>query len=334
MLEGSARLLSLLSLFQTQRDWSGRALADRLGVSPRTIRRDVERLRAMGYDVDATKGPEGGYRLGAGKALPPLLFDDDQAIAVAVALQSAPATGVRIDEAAERALATVRQVMPPRLRHRMDGIRFLGGPLAERVEPDVLAAVSDATRNRMTLRFGYRSGPAEAGATRAPDDAPPRSPSRRAEPHALVARDGRWYLIAWDLDRDDWRVFRLDRIAPRPPFGPPFLPRTIPGGDARAYLSARFKGSAAIDRWPCIGEVILDVPLAEAARWLPDAEVEELSERRCRIVLGSWSWAGVLSLVLRFGAPFSVVGPPALRAEAAVLRDRLTSSLSDVGGLA
>ena len=222
MIEGSARLLSLLSLFQAQRDWSGRALADRLGVSARTIRRDVERLRAMGYDVDATKGPDGGYRLGAGKAVPPLLFDDDQAIAVAVALQNAPATGVHIDEAAERALATVRQVMPPRLRHRMDGVRFLGDPPAVRVEPDVLDTVSDATRDRMTLRFGYRSGRAEDPSA---GDAVPRSSSRHAEPHALVARDGRWYLIAWDLDREDWRFFRLDRISPRPPFGP----RSSPG---------------------------------------------------------------------------------------------------------
>ncbi|WP_424937483.1 MULTISPECIES: helix-turn-helix transcriptional regulator [Bacteria] len=331
MIEGSARLLSLLSLFQVQRDWSGPALAYRLGVSVRTVRRDVERLRAMGYDVDTTKGPEGGYRLGAGKAVPPLLFDDDQAIAVAVALQSAPATGVRIDEAAERALATVRQVMPPHLRHRMDAIRFVGDPRAERVEPDVLDAVSDATRNRMTLRFGYRSDRARDEEGHAPDDAPPRSRSRRAEPHAVVSREGRWYMIAWDLDREGWRIFRLDRVSPRPPFGPPFLPRTIPGRDARAYLSARFKGSAEIDRWPCVGEVALDVPAAEAARWLPEAEVEELTEQRCRVVLGSWSWSGVLSLVLRFGAPFSVLSPPPLRAEAAVMRARLTSALSDVG---
>ena len=303
-------MLALLSLLQTPRDWPGQVLADRLDVTVRTVRRDVDRLRELGYRIGAIKGPDGGYRLAAGSELPPLLFDDAQAVAIAVALQSAPSTGVDIDEAATRALATVRQVMPSRLRHRIDGIRFTDAEQAARVDPAVLEAVSAAVRDRQTLRFDYRVGDRDA-------------PPRRTEPHALVARSSHWYLIAWDLDKDDWRIFRLDRLSPRTPAGSGFVPRALPTQDAGSYLAARFKGSDAEDRWPCVGQVDIELPAREVAPWIGDGELEELDEHSCRITLGSWSWAGLLAAVARFDAPFTVVGPEPLIAASGVLAERL-----------
>src|SRR4051812_18191991 len=209
----SARLLALLSLLQARRDWPGALLAERLEVSARTVRRDVDRLRELGYPIATTKGPDGGYRLDAGAELPPLLFDDDQAVAIAVALRTA--TGAGLGEAAARALNTVRQVMPARLRHRVDALHVTAVDRAgPQVDPQVLAALSAAVHAREVLRFGYASA----------------GPPRRAEPHHLVTWGGRWYLVAWDLDRGDWRTFRVDRISPRIPTGPRFVPRELPGG--------------------------------------------------------------------------------------------------------
>uniref|UniRef100_UPI002606444F helix-turn-helix transcriptional regulator n=1 Tax=Microbacterium sp. TaxID=51671 RepID=UPI002606444F len=243
------------------------------------------------------KGPDGGYRLAPGAGLPPLMFDDEQAIAIAIALQSIPSSGVDIDEGAQRALATVRQVMPSRLRHRIDGIRFTDTARRERVDPAALEAVSAAVRDRQTLRFGY--GERDV-------------PLRRTHPHAIVARGGRWYLIAWDLDEDDWRIFRLDRMSPRHPAGPGFLPRALPATDAQTYLAARSKGSDAEDRWPCVGQIDLALPARDAAPWIADGELEPLTDQSCRITIGSWSWVGVLAFVTRFDVPFTIVGPPEL----------------------
>lgn len=312
MTGSSSRMLTLLSLLQTPRDWPGPELAERLAVTPRTVRRDVDRLRELGYRIAATKGPDGGYRLAAGSELPPLLFDDAQAMAVAVALQSAPSSGIEIDEGAARALATVRQVMPSRLRHRIDGIRFSGVANDVRVDPSVLSAVSSAVRDRLVLRFDYGRA-----------DRPP----RRSEPHAVVAREGRWYLLAWDLDADDWRTFRLDRMTPRVPTGPLFTPRPLPAADAQTYLAARAKGSTSDDVWPCIGEVVIDLPAHEVAPWLDrHCGVEPIDDGSCRATIGSWSWVGVLASLLRFDAPFRVVGPDALRAAARTLTARLDAS--------
>lgn len=308
----SSRLLALLSLLQARRDWPGGVLAERLDVTPRTVRRDIERLRALGYVIDATKGPDGGYRLAAGSELPPLLFDDEQAVAIAVALQSAPATGVDVAEASARALATVRQVMPSRLRHRIDGIRFTDTAVSDAVDPAVLEAVSTATGEHRILRFDYRD-----------------ELSRRAEPHAVLARGGRWYVVAWDLDAADWRIFRLDRMVPRIPLGAEFVRRPIPHGDAAAFLSARAKGSESPEKWPVYGEILLELPLRAAASWLGDVEGVAVSEATCRIRVGSWSWAGVLSWVVRFDAPFTVLGPPefaaAVRSLAARVADAATA---------
>jgi predicted DNA-binding transcriptional regulator YafY len=287
-------------------------LAERLEVSPRTVRRDVDRLRELGYRIGAIKGPGGGYRLAAGSELPPLLFDDDQAVAIAVALHSVPASGIDLDEAASRALSTVRQVMPSRLRHRVDGIRFTGFDSAIRVDPAVLEAVSAAVRERRMLRFDYGSSSDR--------------PARRTEPHAVVAREGRWYLIAWDLEAEDWRTFRLDRLRPRIPTGPSFVPRGLPAKDAATYLAARSKGSVSEDRWPCIGEVVIRMPAREIAPFIGDGTVEEQDAGSSRITVGSWSWVGVVAAVARFDAPFEIVGPEELRGAAAVLAARFTAA--------
>lgn len=312
MTGSSSRMLALLSLLQTQRDWPGQVLADRLDVTPRTVRRDVDRLRELGYRISAIKGPDGGYRLAAGSELPPLLFDDEQAVAIAVALQSVSATGIDIDEGAARALATVRQVMPSRLRHRVDGIRFTGVENETRVDPAVLEAVSAAVRDRHVLRFDYGDH---------------NRPARRTEPHDVVAREGRWYLLTWDLEADDWRTFRLDRMTPRIPTGPVFTPRELPAADAQTYLAARAKGSDAGDRWPCIGELILEVPAREVANWIGrDGSVEPIDDVSCRVTVGSWSWVGILASIARFDAQFTVVGPPALADAARTLTGRFAAA--------
>ncbi|MFJ9569473.1 helix-turn-helix transcriptional regulator [Streptomyces bacillaris] len=354
----SARLLSLLSLLQARRDWPGALLAERLDVTPRTVRRDVDRLRELGYPVVATKGPDGGYRLDAGTELPPLLFDDEQAVALAVALQIATTSGAGIEEAAARALNTVRQVLPARLRHRVDTLRFtaVDRPAARpdpQVDSGVLMAIGAAVHAREVLRFDYspvsgasrgsqpgpgsrpalepESGPPPAAPNPTPPTptdltpapasttpAPP-PPPRRVEPHHLVTWGRRWYLVAWDLDRADWRTFRADRITPRTPTGPRFTPREVPGGSVAAFITARFRGidapgaaPGAPGGWPCRGEVILGLPAAEVLRHTREGVVEELGPDRCRLVLGSWSWLGLAAAIGRFDTDFEVVGPPEL----------------------
>lgn len=342
----SSRMLLLLSLLQARRDWPGGALAGRLGVTTRTVRRDVDRLRELGYQISAVKGPDGGYRLAAGSELPPLLFDDEQAVALAVALQHAPSSGVDINEAAARALATVRQVMPSRLRHRVDGVQFsgAGAGVGSRVlvDPGVLEAVSEAVRLRRVLRFDYQSGGSETGGsepgTGRESNAQSQTgagrgtggsqttpgPARRAEPHGLVARAGLWYLVAYDLDRDDWRVFRLDRMAPRTPAGATFTPRPVPTGDPVTFLAARAKGATEDDLWPCVGQVEIDLPAAEVVPWARDWQVEPLSAQACRVTAGSWSWQGLLADLLRLDAPVRVVGPAELAEAARVAAGRLS----------
>lgn len=321
----SARLLSLLSLLQMRRDWPGAVLAERLDISPRTVRRDVDRLRELGYPIVASKGPDGGYRLAAGTELPPLLFDDEQAVALAVALGTAAVSGAGIEEAAARALETVRQVMPARLRHRIDAVHFatVDRPAAPRADATVLMALNAAARAREVLRFDY--APASAARTDDLEMAPP----RRVEPHRVVARDGRWYLLAWDLDRDDWRIFRADRIVPRVPTGPRFTPREVPGGDVAAFVTGRFKGSDGAGDWPCRGEVILELPASTVLEFSREAVVDELGPHRCRVVLGSWSWPGLAAEIAGFDADFEIVGPAELTAAFADLARRFADAAAE-----
>lgn len=315
----SHRLLTLLSLLQARRDWPGGALAERLGVTSRTVRRDIDRLRELGYPVLAFKGPEGGYRLDAGSSLPPLLFDDEQAVALAVALQLATSSGAGIGEAAARALTTVRQVMPSRLRHRVDAVQVtpLGRTGADDVDPAVLVALTSAVRARAVLRFDYATPTREEGL----------QPPRRTEPHHLVTRAGRWYLLGWDLDRGDWRTYRADRITPRTPDGPRFTPRALPGGDLAAFVTGVFRGTTdGTGSWPCSGTVELGLPAAEVAPFAGDGVVEPLGPDRCRLTLGSWSWVGVAAAVARFDTDVHVVGPPALAEAFLALSERFAAA--------
>src|SRR5215475_2190179 len=203
MLETSGRLLRVLALLQARRDWPGSELAARLGVSPRTLRRDMDKLRSLGYPVDAVPGTSGGYRLGAGAALPPLLLDDDEAVAVAVGLRTAAGgTITGIEEASIRALAKLEQVLPSRLRHRVSALRSVTVPLpgtGPPVDPAVLTVIATAARARQQIRFGYTSHDGAQG-------------NRAAEPHHLVHTGRRWYLLAWDPARAGWRTFPAGRI--------------------------------------------------------------------------------------------------------------------------
>ncbi|MET8995552.1 WYL domain-containing protein [Amycolatopsis sp. NPDC004169] len=317
----SGRLLALLSLLQARRDWPGALLAGRLGVSERTVRRDVDRLRELGYPVQAVKGPDGGYRLEAGGQLPPLLFDEEQAVALAVALRIAVGTGAGIEEAAARALATVRQLLPARLRQRVDVLEIAAaGTAAGQVAPDTLLALSAAIRATEEVRFDYESP------SRPDDDRP-----RRVQPHHLVVRSGRWYLVGWDTVRGDWRTYRADRMRLRVPNGPRFTPREVPGGDVAAFLAARFKGSDGGDRWPCRGEVVLDRPVADVAPFAGDAVVEEAAPGKTRLSIGSWSWAALAAGLLRFDCEVEVVGPRQLREAFAELAARATRAANPGG---
>jgi len=323
MLETSARLLALLSLLQARRDWPGRTLADRLEVSPRTVRRDVDRLRELGYPVSATRGPDGGYRLDAGADLPPLLFDDDQAVAVAVALQTATMAVQGVEEAALRALATVRQVMPARLRHRIDALQVTrvakSTQRQDRIDTEDLLSIGTAVRAREVLRFDYagRREFAEGDEQGRP---------RRAEPHHLITWGGRWYVVGWDLDRADWRTYRVDRMTPRTPSGPRFTPRPLPAPDLAAFIAERFEGGTPL---PCRGTAILSAPAAAVGEWLRgQGVVEDLGDGRCRVTAESWSWAGLAAWFGIFDADLEIVGPPELHAAATVLARRYTDAVT------
>ncbi len=303
----------MLSLLQTRRDWPGGVLAERLEVSGRTVRRDVDRLRELGYRIEAVKGPDGGYRLEAGADLPPLLFDDEQAVALAVALQLAATAGTGVEEGALRALTTMRQVMPSRIRHRLDALPLVAvrapGRQAE-VDSAVLVALGGAVHAREVLRFTYDGADAV----------------RRAEPHHLATWQGRWYLVAWDLDREDWRTFRADRLALRIPNGPRFAPRDLPEGDVTSFLVARFRGATGSTAWPYQGEVVLDLPAADVVPYVGDGTVEDLGDGRTRVVTGSWSWTGLAASLLRFDAPVEVVGPPELSEAFRTLAERCAAA--------
>lgn len=312
MTSPASRLLRLLSLLQSRRDWPGQVLADRLDVSQRTVRRDVDRLRDMGYRIAAVKGPDGGYRLDAGSDLPPLLFDDDQAVAVAVALRAVATTGAGVEEAAVRALTTLRQLMPSRLRHRVDAMEFTAiAPSTNQTSPEVLLELSAAARAQEVLRFDYGE----------PSGDQP-EPPRRAEAHHLVTYRGRWYLIGWDLDRDAWRIFRADRITPRTPRGPRFGARTLPTDTVSEFVAARFKGSESTNAWSCTGTVTLGIAATDVVPFAGDGVVEDLGGNRCRLQSGSWSWIALAAALGRFDTEIEAVEPAELAAAFGVLARR------------
>jgi predicted DNA-binding transcriptional regulator YafY len=321
MANTSTRSFRLLSLLQNHRYWAGADLADRLGVSVRTLRRDVDRLRELGYPVDAHPGVDGGYQLAAGAALPPLVVDDEEAVALAaglllaaqgtaaVAHDGGEAAGnageATIAEVAARALAKVTQVMPARLRRRAEAIAAMtesaswntaqAGQAA--ISPDVLATAALACRDAERIRFGYGAASGERT-------------ERHVEPHRLVALDRRWYLVAYDLTRNDWRSFRLDRVLGVPQqTGARFRARTLPAADAAEFVRRNI--TVAPGRLQV--EVVIEAPAAAVreriGRW---AEVRESGPARCLVTMtpDNLDWP-VIALGVT-GADFRVLSPPEL----------------------
>ncbi len=318
MLETSARLLKLLSLLQAHREWSGSDLASRLGVTPRTVRRDVDRLRELGYPVNASPGTGGGYQLGVGAEMPPLLLDDEEAVAVAVGLRSAAGQGVEgIGETSVRALAKLEQVLPNRLRRRVSTLNaftvpMLRSPQASAVDPSVLTELAGVCRDSERLRFEYR-------------DHSGTSTRRIVEPHRLVCTERRWYLVAWDVDRGDWRTFRADRITPKPPHGPRFEPREPPADDLAAYVS---KG-VSTRGYDAHATIRLHVPLAEAEQRIsPSAgTLEAETASTCVLHTGALSLDVMVIHVMLMGYEFEVLAPDELNEHITRSRDLLTRAL-------
>ncbi|MFJ6384133.1 helix-turn-helix transcriptional regulator [Kitasatospora sp. NPDC092039] len=305
MANTSTRTLRLLSLLQTHRYWPGEELADRLGVSVRTLRRDVDRLRELGYPVEAQRGVDGGYQLAAGAALPPLVIDDEEAVALAVGLQAAAESPVEgVAEASVRVLAKVVQVMPARLRRRVEALRAMtvpvdwGAQAGAGVDPDVLTVVALACRDGERARFSYTA-------------ADGRGTERHVEPHRLVCLNRRWYLVAYDLDRADWRSFRLDRLTAPSGSGTRFAPRTLPAADAAEFVRAGLHGVPRPHQVEALIEAPADHVRARVGRW---ATVEPVTPHRChlRMTADSLDWPAMA--LGSIGAEFRVVAPDALRA--------------------
>lgn len=296
----SERTLRLLSLLQTHRHWTGEELAERLEVSARTVRRDVDRLRELGYPVDATPGVDGGYQLAPGAVLPPLILDDEEAVALAVALELASQAAVAgIADSAVRALGKLSQVMPKRLARKVDAVRSAtvtvplpasSGP----IETDVLVRLAQLCRDSERATFSYVAADGTAS-------------SREVEPVQLARYGQRWYLVAYDLDRHDWRTFRLDRVTEPVGTGVPFRRRRLPARDVPTFLQQRLGGTHPTYRVVAEVEAPADVVVGRIGRW---SSVTPLGRDRCRIEMDAdvLDWPALaLGMV---GAPFHVIGPP------------------------
>jgi predicted DNA-binding transcriptional regulator YafY len=302
MANTSSRTLQLLSLLQTHRYWPGEELADRLDVSLRTLRRDVERLRELGYPVDAQRGVDGGYQLAPGASLPPLVLDDEEAVALAVGLLAAAQSPVAgIAESSVRALSKVIQVMPKRLRRRIDALGAMTeqagwGPLVAAFDSETLTTIAQSCRDGEHIDFGYLRADEVAS-------------QRHVEPHRLVSLGRRWYLVAYDLERADWRTFRLDRLSDPHPTGTRFAPRRLPADDAAAFVRA---GISQAPRSITASALVL-APAATVrtviGRW---ADVEEETDASCRVRIRADSLDWVAFALLATETEFRVEGPPEL----------------------
>ena len=308
----SSRLLELLALLQARRDWPGHELADRLGVSGRTIRRDVERLRELGYPVESLTGPAGGYRLRAGGQMPPLLLDDEEAIAIAVGLSTAARASVSgIEETAVRALVKLEQVLPSHLRRRVAALGSATSTLpgtGPTVDPGDLTVIAAACRDTERLRFGYRR---RDGTTS----------RREVEPHSLVNRGRRWYLVAWDREREDWRTFRIDRLTRPASTGVRFTARRLPTKDPAAYVQQSIAGAP--NRYEAV--VTLHAPAEEVARRVAPhwGVVEPIDERTCRLETGDDNLRWLALRIAMLDVDFEVHDPPELREQLRTLAARL-----------
>jgi len=312
MANTSTRTLRLLSLLQTRRYWPGTELAGRLGVSPRTLRRDVDRLRELGYPVEAQRGVDGGYQLAAGAALPPLVVDDEEAVALAVGLQAAAQGPVEgIAESSVRALAKVVQVMPGRLRRRVEALTAMtvpamtgpgawDGGTRPALDPAVLTTIALACRDAERIRFGYI---AASGA-----------PSRRhVEPHRLVSLGRRWYLVGYDLDRQDWRSFRLDRLTEPAGSGARFRPRELPAENAAAFVQAGISSIWAVYEVEAVVQAPAGPVRERIGRWMT---VEPDGPDRCRVRMTTDQLEWPLMGLGMIGAEFTVVSPVELMEKA------------------
>jgi len=314
VVETSARLLRLLSVLQSRPEWPGVELAARLEITPRTLRRDIAKLRSLGYPVQATPGVAGGYRLGAGAALPPLLLDDEEAVAVAISLRSAASHSVTgAGEASVRALAKLEQVLPDRLRERAAAISQATVPLTgpgPAVSAETLVVIARACRSHQVIEFSYRS---HDGALSA----------RRAEPHRLVQAGYRWYLVARDLGRAEWRTFRADRIGDLRLTGARFLPRDPPDAAAfvaRAVTTAPYRYQA---------RILVHAPATAVAEQIPPSAgvIDPAGPASCVLTSGSDSLGAIAFHVVMMGLRFTVLEPPELIEHVRLLADRLTEAV-------
>ncbi|MBB3036730.1 helix-turn-helix transcriptional regulator [Hoyosella altamirensis] len=302
MANTSGRMLRLLSLLQNHRFWPGEELSGRLEVSPRTLRRDIDRLRELGYPVDATRGVAGGYQLRSGSALPPLLLDDDEAVAIAVGLRSAAAgsIGETGDQVTIRALTKIIQVMPPRLRKRVAALQDYTVPVAARhvaaVDAVTLTIIAQCCRDSERLTFTHTKTGGE-------------SAERRVEPHRLVSLGQRWYLVAWDLDRCDWRSFRVDRVTGPAPTGVRFRSRELPAADAAEFVQ---RGLSTLSQQHRI-DVEIQAPAEQirriAGHW---ATITPSGETTCvmTMTVDDLGWPALI--LAAAGAEFRVKAPTAL----------------------
>jgi predicted DNA-binding transcriptional regulator YafY len=317
MADTAARLLQILSLLQMPRDWAGSELAQRLEVSGRTIRRDVDRLRALGYPIEASRGAVGGYRLVGGAAMPPLLLDDDEAVAIAVGLRAVVGQAVAgSEEASVRALVKLQQVLPPRLRSRVSALSAATASLAWArpvVDAETLMLLARAIGSHERLRFAY----AAADAARS---------QRMVEPWGVVVAGRRWYLVAWDVDRGDWRTFRVDRVHEPRAIPGRVMPRELPAPDAAAYLANTLDSLA--PTYPALATVRM--PATQVRARLPEGAgvVESLDPRTSRVRLhdDTLEWLGFRLALL--GAEFEVHQPPELAAHLAALAARLARAVA------
>jgi predicted DNA-binding transcriptional regulator YafY len=301
MTQTSSRLLELLSLLQGRRDWPGEELADRLEVSGRTIRRDIERLRQLGYPVESLTGPAGGYRLRAGSAMPPLLLDDEEAIAIAVGLRTAARASVTgIEETAVRALVKLEQVLPAHLRRRVGALSSATFTLpapGPTVDPQHLTAIAATCRDSERLRFAYRRR----------DGTDSR---REVEPHSLVNYGRRWYLVAWDRGREGWRTFRVDRLARPTSAGVRFVPRRLPTKDAARYVQQSIR--AAPNRYEAV--LTLHAAAKEIESRVPAywGAIEPVDASTCLFRTGDDDLGWLALRIAMLGVDFELHEPPEL----------------------
>jgi len=318
MLTASARLLSLLSLLQSRPHWSGAALAERMAIHPRTLRRDIDRLRQLGYPIHASTGVAGGYAFRAGRALPPLLLDDEEAVAAAIALRTAVTGTISgIEQTAITALVKIEQAMPPRLRPRLEALRSAILPtdqIGPLVDAGRLTTLAAACRDQVQLAFAYTDREGQPS-------------SRQVEPQGVVHTDRRWYLVAWDCLRADWRTFRIDRIASAPVVGAHFAPRAGPGdGDLRRWVAR----SLSLGQYPDEARIILHAPLAALRQRIPASAgvLEVVDGQRCLLRCGANPMGSVIYWLLAMDLEFEVLGPSALIERLRETGERVARSLT------